>query len=100
MNFLKSGSANKWVRAIKMLKEHKKFLKSLTLFDDLFFVSLAWWAAYIIRFHTNLFIEPEPYIFRHYLIAWLVILLIWVVVFKLLSLYRPQQLSTHLREAI
>jgi hypothetical protein len=83
-----------------MLKEHNNFLKNLMLFNDLLFVSLAWWLAYVIRFHTDLFIEPEPYIFSHYLIAWLVILLIWAVVFGLLDLYRPRQLSTYLREAV
>ena len=83
-----------------MLKEHNDFLKNLMLFNDLLFVSLAWWLAYVIRFHTDLFIEPEPYIFSHYLIAWLVILLIWAVVFGLLDLYRPRQLSTYLREAV
>ena len=83
-----------------MLKEHNKFFKHLMLFNDLMFVSLAWWLAYIIRFHTNLFIEPEPYIFSHYLIAWLVILLIWAAVFKVLDLYQPRRLSTHLREAM
>jgi hypothetical protein len=70
------------------------------LFYDLLFVSLAWWLAYIMRFHTDLFTEPEPYIFSHYLIAWLVILLIWAVVFEWLDLYRPQRFSTHLREAV
>ena len=83
-----------------MLKEHNKFLKTLMLFDDLLFVSLAWWLAYVIRFYTDLFTEPEPYIFSHYLIAWLVILLIWAVVFELLDLCRPRRLSTHLREAV
>ena len=83
-----------------MLKEHNNFFKHLMLFGDLLFVSLAWWLAYIIRFHTDLFIEPEPYIFSHYLIAWLVILLIWGVVFKFLDLYRPRRLSTYLREAV
>jgi FlaA1/EpsC-like NDP-sugar epimerase len=70
------------------------------LFYDLLFVSLAWWLAYIMRFHTDLFTEPEPYIFSHYLIAWLVILLIWAVVFEWLDLYRPRRFSTHLREAV
>src|SRR5262249_40677825 len=82
-----------------MLKEHDNFLKNFVLFDDLLFVSLAWWLAYIIRFHTNLFIEPEPYIFSHYLIAWLVILLIWAVVFGL-DFYRICRRSTYLREAV
>jgi FlaA1/EpsC-like NDP-sugar epimerase len=76
------------------------FFKNLMLFYDLLLVSLAWWLAYIMRFHTDLFTEPEPYIFSHYLIAWLVILLIWAVVFEWLDLYRPQRFSTHLREAV
>jgi Undecaprenyl-phosphate glucose phosphotransferase len=66
--------------------------------NDLLFVSLAWWLAYGLRFHTSLFSAPEPYVFRHYVIAWLLVLVVWGVVFELLDLYRPRRLSTYRRE--
>lgn len=83
-----------------MLKQHSQFFKSLMLVNDLFFISLAWWLAYLLRFHTILFSPPQPYLFRHYLVAWLIILVTWGSVFKLLDLYRPRRLSTHLREVV
>jgi Undecaprenyl-phosphate glucose phosphotransferase len=66
--------------------------------NDLLFVSLAWWLAYGLRFHTSLFSAPEPYVFRHYVVAWLLVLVVWGVVFELLDLYRPRRLSTYRRE--
>lgn len=81
-----------------MLRRHNEFFKSLLRLNDLLFVSLAWWLAYGLRFHTSLFSAPEPYVFRHYVIAWLLVLVVWGVVFELLDLYRPRRLSTYRRE--
>jgi Undecaprenyl-phosphate glucose phosphotransferase len=83
-----------------MLKRHSQFFKGLMVVNDLFFISLAWWLAYFARFHTGLFPSPEPYLFQDYLIAWLLILIIWPSVFLLLDLYRPRRLSTHWHEAV
>jgi Undecaprenyl-phosphate glucose phosphotransferase len=81
-----------------MLKRHSQFFKSLMVANDLLFLSLAWWAAFLFRFRSGLFSWPEIYVFRHYVIAWVLILPIWVIVFELLDLYRPRRISTHLRE--
>ncbi|HSF57532.1 MAG TPA: hypothetical protein VLD83_05640, partial [Candidatus Binatia bacterium] len=81
-----------------MLKRHSQFFKSLMLVNDLMFLTLSWWLAYFLRFYVNIPFEPEPYVFRHYVVAWLIILPIFAVVFQLLDLYRPRRISTHWRE--
>ena len=68
--------------------------------NDLAVVSCAWWFAYGLRFHTPLFGEPEDYVFRHYGLAWLIVLAVWAGVFELVDFYRPRRLSTHRREVI
>lgn len=81
-----------------MLKKHNEFFKSLMRLSDLLFVSLAWWLAYVLRFHTTLFGTPKSYVFRHYIIAWFLILTVWAAVFQFFEFYRPRRLSTHRRE--
>jgi Undecaprenyl-phosphate glucose phosphotransferase len=81
-----------------MLKRHSDFFKSLLLLNDLLLVSLAWWAAYLIRFHTFLLMPREDYVFRHYVVAWLIILGVWAAVFAGLDLYRPRRISSRVRE--
>ena len=83
-----------------MLKRYNEFFKSLMRLSDLLFVSLAWWLAYGLRFHTSLFGTPEDYLFRHYVIAWILVLLVWAVVFEVSDFYRPRRLSTHWREVL
>jgi Undecaprenyl-phosphate glucose phosphotransferase len=68
------------------------------LVNDLLFLTLAWWLAYFLRFYVDIPFEPEPYTFRHYVIAWLLILPTFAVVFHFLDLYRPRRISTHWRE--
>src|SRR5712692_8945845 len=82
-----------------MLKRHSQFFKGLMCLHDLFFVSLAWWLAYLVRFHTDLLSAAEPYVFRHYVVAWILILVFWAIVFQLLGLYRPRRISTYWAEA-
>jgi Undecaprenyl-phosphate glucose phosphotransferase len=82
-----------------MLKRHSQFFKSLMLVNDLIFLTLAWWLAYSLRFHANLPFLPETHVFRHYIIAWILILMVYGVVFQLLDIYRPRRISTHWREA-
>jgi len=53
------------------------------MLSDLFFLSIAWWLAYLIRFETDFFPEPEPHLLPHYIIAWLIILIVWTAVFSL-----------------
>ena len=83
-----------------MLKKHSELFKGLLLASDLCFVSMAWWFAFALRFHTSVFVEAEPYVLRHYVIAWLVILGVWAVVFELCDFYRPRRLSTHQHETV
>jgi Undecaprenyl-phosphate glucose phosphotransferase len=67
--------------------------------NDLLFLTFSWWLAFFLRFHSGWVSFPEEYVFRHYVIAWVLILPTWVAVFQLLDLYRPRRISTHLREA-
>ena len=82
-----------------MLKQHSQFFKRLMCLHDLFFVSLAWWLAYLVRFQTDLLPEPEPHVFRHYVLGWILALAFWAIVFQLLGLYRPRRISTYWAEA-
>src|SRR5512137_633604 len=81
-----------------MLKRHSQFFKSLMVANDLVFLSLSWWLAFWLRCYSGLRFSQEIYVFRHYAIAWLLILPIWAVVFEWLHLYRPRRISTHWRE--
>jgi Undecaprenyl-phosphate glucose phosphotransferase len=83
-----------------MLRRYNEFFKSLMRLSDLFFVSVAWWLAYGLRFHSALFVATEDYVFRHYVVAWLIILLVWAAVFEAFDFYRPRRLSTHWREIL
>ena len=82
-----------------MLKRYSQFFKSLMLVNDLVFLTLSWWLAYLLRFHAGLAFLPEVRVFRHYVIAWVLILVVYAAVFHLLDLYRPRRISTHWREA-
>jgi Undecaprenyl-phosphate glucose phosphotransferase len=81
-----------------MLKRYNEFFKSLMLVNDLIFLTVAWWLAYLLRFEANLSFLPEAHVFRHYVVAWLLLLIIYAGVFLGLDLYRPRRISTHWRE--
>ena len=83
-----------------VLKQRSEFFQSLMMLNDLFFLSVAWWLAYLLRFSTNFFPEAEPHLFPHYLIAWLVILIVWTAVFHWLDFYRPRRMSSQKREIV
>ena len=83
-----------------MLKRYNEFFKSLIRLSDLVFVSFAWWLAYWARFHTELFGLYENYVFRHYVVGWILVLLVWGIVFEMLDFYRPRRLSSHWRELV
>jgi Undecaprenyl-phosphate glucose phosphotransferase len=83
-----------------MLRRYNEFFKSLMRLSDLLFVSIAWWLAYWLRFHSGLVAAAEDYIFRHYVLAWLIILVVWAAIFEILDFYRPRRLSTHWREVL
>jgi Undecaprenyl-phosphate glucose phosphotransferase len=81
-----------------MLKRYSEFFKSLMLVNDLMFLTVSWWLAYLLRFDANLPFLPEAHVFRHYVIAWLLLLIVYAGVFLGLDLYRPRRISTHWRE--
>ena len=81
-----------------MLKRYSEFFKSLMLVNDLMLLTLSWWLAYLVRFEANFSFLPEVHIFRHYVIAWLLLLMVYGGVFLGLDLYRPRRISTHWRE--
>ena len=81
-----------------MLKRYSELFKSLMLVNDLMLLTLSWWLAYLVRFEANLSFLPEVHIFRHYVIAWLLLLMVYGGVFLGLDLYRPRRISTHWRE--
>ena len=83
-----------------MLKRYSQFFKSLMLVNDLMFLTLSWWLAYLLRFYVNLPFLPETRVFRHYVIAWILILMVYGIVFQLLHVYRPRRISTHWRETV
>jgi hypothetical protein len=83
-----------------MLKRYSQFFKSLMLVNDLMFLTLSWWLAYFLRFYVNLPFLPETRVFRHYAIAWILILMVYGIVFQLLHVYRPRRISTHWRETV
>lgn len=83
-----------------MLKQHNELFKGLLVASDLFFVSVAWWLAYLIRFHSGWFYELEPYVLRHYFTAWLIVLALWAGVFEFFDFYRPRRLSSYRREVV
>jgi len=83
-----------------MLKQRSEFFQSLMMLNDLFFLSVAWWLAYLIRFETDLLPDPEPYFAPHYVVAWLIILIVWTIVFYGLDFYRPRRMSSQRREIV
>ncbi len=83
-----------------MLKQHNELFKGLLVISDLFFVSMAWWLAYLIRFHSGWFLELEPYVLRHYSTAWIIILALWAGVFEYFDFFRARRLSPFRHEAV
>src|ERR1700747_3508492 len=81
-----------------MLKRHSQFFKSLMVANDIFFLTLAWWLAFWVRFHSGMIPVSESYVARHYVVAWALMVCTWSLVFSLLDLYRPRRISSHLRE--
>src|SRR6478672_9619162 len=64
-----------------MLKPYSELFKSLMLVNDLMLLTLSWWLAYLVRFEANLSFLPEVHIFRHYVIAWLLLLMVYAEFF-------------------
>jgi Undecaprenyl-phosphate glucose phosphotransferase len=83
-----------------VLKQRSEFFQSLMMLNDLVFLSVAWWLAYLFRFETDFFPDPEPHLLLHYTIGWLIILIVWALVFYWLDFYRPRRLTGQRREVV
>jgi len=82
-----------------MLKKYSEFFKSLFFIFDLALISIAWSAAYVLRFQTGLIpVTKGMASFQAYLVLLPAILIVWGVVFKAFDLYRPRRISSHLSE--
>lgn len=82
-----------------MLKKYSEFFKSILFLTDLILISIAWVAAYALRFHTDLIpITKGVPSYIPYLTLLPGILIVWGIVFKALDLYRPRRISSHLSE--
>lgn len=81
-----------------MLKQHSELFKGMMIGSDLVFISIAWWSAFLLRFPSGFMGQSQAFVFRHYLIAWFVVLFVWAAVFQLFQFYRPRRISTHRRE--
>lgn len=82
-----------------MLKKHSQFLESILVLMDIAVITIAWIAAYHIRF-SGIFIPVFKGIpsFSSYLSILLPIVLLWPFIFKNLGLYKPRRISSHLSE--
>ena len=80
-----------------MLKAHSRVFEHLALAADLALIAGCWLGAYALRFHVfggGGDIPP----FRDYALQLIPILLVWGIAYKVLDLYRPLRLGSHLSE--
>ena len=78
-----------------MLKKYNQVFITFLFFLDLFFISLAWFLAYLLRFESG-FIEVTKEIpsWGQHLPLLVIILLVCGVVFNMTGLYRTKRLSS------
>ena len=80
-----------------MLKAHSRLFEHLALATDLGLIAGCWLGTYALRFHvfgSGGDIPP----FRDYALQLVPILLVWGFAYKVLDLYRPLRLGSHLSE--
>ena len=80
-----------------MLKAHSRLFEHLALATDLGLIAGCWLGTYALRFHVfggGGDIPP----FRDYALQLVPILLVWGFAYKMLDLYRPLRLGSHLSE--
>ncbi|MFW6132322.1 MAG: undecaprenyl-phosphate glucose phosphotransferase [Planctomycetota bacterium] len=84
-----------------MLKEHSQFFVALTALLDVGMTAAAWLACYWLRFHSGLlsFVEPRPPGVSYIADVIVVTLLLVLLIFAALGLYRPRRIQSPLGEA-
>ncbi len=82
-----------------MLKKHSQFFESLLLLTDITLLSLSWVTSYYLRFYSNLVpVYKGIPSFSLYLSLLILIIPIWVFVFKGFGLYEPKRTSPWVKE--
>jgi len=83
-----------------MLKKHAQFFKSLFFISDLLIISFAWIFSYFLRFYTSLIRAPllgtPP--FLYYIEFLFPLWVIWGLVSKKITLYRPRRMEHFFKE--
>lgn len=78
-----------------MLKKYNQIFITLLFVLDLFFISLAWFLAYLLRFESGLIeVTKDIPAWEQHLPLLIIILLISVVVFHASGLYQPKRLTS------
>lgn len=83
-----------------MLKKHAQFFKSLFFISDLLILTLAWVFSYILRFYADFMIPPTLGTpgFERYIQFLPLLLILWAILSKKMSLYRPRRIDHFYRE--
>jgi Undecaprenyl-phosphate glucose phosphotransferase len=78
-----------------LLKKYNQVFISLLFFLDLFFIALAWFLAYLVRFEAGFIgVTKEVPPWGQHLPLLIIILLVCGVVFNMMGLYRTKRLTT------
>jgi Undecaprenyl-phosphate glucose phosphotransferase len=82
-----------------VLKRYSEVYRSLLILADMLLVSGSWVAAYLVRQHADLPIPAEAMSFRPYGEMLLLILPIWLLLYRARGIYRPWRTGMLAREA-
>ncbi|MCC6641364.1 MAG: undecaprenyl-phosphate glucose phosphotransferase [Deltaproteobacteria bacterium] len=82
-----------------MLKRYSEVYRSLLILADLLLVSGSWVAAYLARRHADLGAPADAMTFRPYGEMLLLILPIWLLIYRARGIYRPWRTGTLAHEA-
>ena len=82
-----------------MLKRYSEVYRSLLIAADMLLVSASWVAAYLVRRHADLPIPGDAMTFRPYGEMLVLIVPIWLLLYRARGIYRPWRTGTLGREA-
>jgi len=82
-----------------MLYRYSEILRSLVLLADLVLVAASWMAAYWLRFHVGFEAPRGVPDFAPYAVLLVVILPMWIQLYRARGLYEPQRTGSLFREA-